>query len=142
LRERPEDIPPLVWAFVESLGRRMGKVIKSIPRKTMQQLQDYAWPGNVRELSNVIERAIILASGDTLQVELPAQMQNAAAPRMTLKESEREQILGVLQRTGWRIRGVGGAAELLDIKPTTLEARMAKLGIKRPKGSLSVPKDP
>jgi transcriptional regulator with GAF, ATPase, and Fis domain len=135
LRERREDIPPLVWAFVESLGRRMGKVIKSIPRKTMQQLQGYAWPGNVRELSNVIERAIILTSGDTLHVELPAQMQDAAAPRMTLKESEREQILGVLQRTGWRIRGVGGAAEILDIKPTTLEARMAKLGIKRPQGT-------
>jgi PAS domain S-box-containing protein len=142
LRERRDDIPPLVWAFVESLGRRMGKVIKSIPRKTMQQLQGYSWPGNVRELSNVIERAIILASGDTLQVELPSQMHDAAAPRMTLKDSEREQILSVLQRTGWRIRGVGGAAEILDIKPTTLEARMAKLGIKRPQGSLPVPTHP
>lgn len=139
LHERREDIPPLVWAFVESLGRRMGKVIKSIPRKTMQQLQAYSWPGNVRELSNVIERAMILTSGDTLQVELPAEMQHAPPSRMTLKESERAQILGVLQRTGWRIRGLGGAAEILDIKPTTLEARMAKLGIKRPKGTSRVP---
>ena len=80
LRERREDIPPLVWAFVESLGRRMGKVIKSIPRKTMQQLQGYAWPGNVRELSNVIERAIILTSGDTLQVELPSQCRTLRRP--------------------------------------------------------------
>ena len=135
LRERREDIPPLVWAFVESLGRRMGKVIKSIPRKTMQQLQGYAWPGNVRELSNVIERAIILTSGDTLQVELPSQMQDAAAPRMTLKESERDQILGVLQRTGWRIRGVGGAAEILDIKPTTLEATNGQAGHQTAQGN-------
>ena len=79
LRERREDIPPLAWAFVESLGRRMGKSIKSIPRKTMDQLQRYSWPGNVRELSNVIERAMILASGDTLHVELPLGTQNAAS---------------------------------------------------------------
>lgn len=139
LRERREDIAPLVWAFVESLGRRMGKVITSIPRKTMQQLQDYSWPGNVRELSNVIERAMILTSGDTLHVELPAEMRGAATSRMTLKETEREQILRVLQDTGWRIRGAGGAAEILDIKPTTLEARLNKLGIKRPKGSVRLP---
>jgi transcriptional regulator with GAF, ATPase, and Fis domain len=132
LRERREDIPPLTWAFVESFGRRMGKSIKSIPGKTMQQLQQYAWPGNVRELSNVIERAMILASGDTLHVELPAGTPDSAMPRRTLKETEREQILRVLQDTAWRIRGAGGAAEVLGIKPTTLEARMAKLGIKRP----------
>ena len=71
LRERREDIPPLVWAFVEVFGRRMGKTIKSIPRKTMEQLQRYSWPGNVRELSNVIERAMILTTGDTLRVEMP-----------------------------------------------------------------------
>lgn len=133
LRERREDIPPLAWAFVEAFGRRMGKSIKSIPRKTMQLLQQYSWPGNVRELSNVIERAMILASGGSLHVELPAGTQDAITPRMTLKESEREQILRVLQETGWRIRGAGGAAEVLGIKPTTLEARMAKLGINRPK---------
>ncbi len=139
LRERREDIPPLAWAFVESLGRRMGKSIKSIPRKTMRQLQQYAWPGNVRELSNVIERAMILATGDALQVQLPSDPDPAAAPRMTLRETEREQILRALQDTGWRIRGVGGAAELLQIKPTTLEARMAKLGIMRPKRRPSPP---
>jgi PAS domain S-box-containing protein len=133
LRDRRDDIPPLAWAFVESFGRRMGKSIKSIPRKTMQQLQQYAWPGNVRELSNVIERAMILATGDALHVQLPSDPQHAAAPLMTLRETEREQILRTLQDTGWRIRGPGGAAEVLGIKPTTLEARMAKLGIRRPK---------
>ncbi|MCL4203926.1 MAG: sigma 54-interacting transcriptional regulator [Pirellulaceae bacterium] len=132
LRERREDIPPLAWAFVESFGRRMGKTIKSIPRKTMQQLQQYSWPGNVRELSNVIERAMILASGDELHVDLPTGTPDARATRMTLEENQREQILRALQNTGWRIRGTGGAAEILGIKPTTLEARMAKLGIRRP----------
>ena len=71
LRERREDIPLLVWAFVEVFGRRMGKTISSIPRRTMEQLQQYSWPGNVRELSNVIERAMILTTGDSLLVEPP-----------------------------------------------------------------------
>ncbi len=133
LRERREDIPPLVWALVETIGRRMGKTIKSIPRKTMEQLQRYSWPGNVRELSNVIERAMILTTDDTLRVELPSDILHAVTSRLTLKENEREQILHILQDTGWRIRGAGGAAEILEVKPTTLEARMAKLGIKRPK---------
>jgi formate hydrogenlyase transcriptional activator len=131
LRERCDDIPPLVWAFVEKFSRRMGKKTTKIPRKTMHQLQRYSWPGNVRELSNVLERAMILSNSDTLTVDFPAMMQTAAA-HITLKASEHDQILLVMQETGWRIRGAGGAAELLDIKPTTLEARMAKLGIKRP----------
>lgn len=133
LRERPEDIPALVWSFVEVLGRRMGKTIKSIPRKTIGQLQRYSWPGNVRELSNIIERAMILTAGDTLHVELPSASQSTPSPRMTLMEVERAHILRVLQETGWRIRGPHGAAEILGTKPTTLEARMARLGIKRQK---------
>lgn len=131
LRERREDIPPLVWAFVETFGRRMGKTIKSVPRKSMDRLQRYSWPGNVRELSNIIERAMILTTGDTLQVEVPITTPGGPASSTTLKEAERAQILRVLQETGWRIRGRDGAAEILAIKPTTLEARMAKLGIKR-----------
>jgi transcriptional regulator with GAF, ATPase, and Fis domain len=138
LRERRDDIPPLVWAFAETFGRRMGKTIKSIPRKSLEQLQRYSWPGNVRELSNVIERAMILTTSDALRVELPFATQAAAVPRRTLKESEREQILYALQETGWRIRGANGAAEILGIKPTTLEARMARLGIKREKRNSSI----
>lgn len=129
LRERLEDIPLLVWGFVETFSKRMGKQITSIPRRTMLRLQQYSWPGNVRELSNVIERAMILATGDTLLVEIP----KASVPsRKTLREREREQIQRVLQESGWRIRGEHGAAAILGLKPTTLESRMAKLGITRP----------
>ncbi|QEG02159.1 Formate hydrogenlyase transcriptional activator [Stieleria maiorica] len=132
LRDRRDDIPSLTWAFVEAFGRRMGKSIKTIPRRTMKQLQDHDWPGNIRELSNAIERAMILADSDTLHIETPTTAREGADEQKTLKEVEREQILRVLEKTGWRIRGGGGAAERLDIKPTTLEARMAKLGIRRP----------
>ncbi len=132
LRERPEDIPLLAWAFVEVFGRRMGKTITNIPRRSMQRLQEYSWPGNVRELSNVIERAMILATGESLVVEIPTLGPAVPPSRMTLSEGMREQILRVLQETGWRIRGAGGAAEILGVKPTTLESRMAKLGITRP----------
>jgi transcriptional regulator with GAF, ATPase, and Fis domain len=132
LRERRGDIPLLVWAFVEVLGRRMGKTISSIPRKTMERLQQYSWPGNIRELSNVIERAMILATDDSLLVEVPTLASDSRTPHVTLSEGMREQILRVLQDTGWRIRGPGGAAEILGVKPTTLESRMAKLGITRP----------
>ena len=135
LRERREDIPLLVWAFVEVFARRMGKTINSIPRRTMEQLQQYRWPGNVRELSNVIERAMILTTGDSLVVETPSLCPGSQRTRMTLNEGMREQILRVLQDTGWRIRGAGGAAEILGLKPTTLESRMARLGITRPKGT-------
>ncbi len=131
LRDRREDIPLLVWHFVEAVGRRMGKTVKRISRKTIEQLQRYSWPGNVRELRNVVERAMIHANGDTLRVEIPAGVTGPAPYRMTLKDREREQILQILQQTTWRIRGPGGAAEILGIKPTTLESRMAKLGIKR-----------
>ena len=135
LRERREDIPLLVWAFVEVFARRMGKTINSISRRTMEQLQQYRWPGNVRELSNVIERAMILTTGDSLVVETPSLCPGSQRTRMTLNEGMREQILRVLQDTGWRIRGAGGAAEILGLKPTTLESRMARLGIARPKGT-------
>ncbi|MDM4018247.1 sigma 54-interacting transcriptional regulator [Roseiconus lacunae] len=132
LRERRDDIPLLTWAYVESIGRRMGKVIKHIPRSTMQRLEQYDWPGNVRELSNTIERAMILTDDDTLIVELPSGPQSTRLAGKSLKQAERDHILGVLEKTGWRIRGSGGAAEVLELKPTTLEARMAKLEIKRP----------
>jgi PAS domain S-box-containing protein len=133
LRERREDIPSLVWAFVEMFGRRMGKTITTVPRRTMELLQQYPWPGNIRELSNVVERAMILATEPTLRVELPSFAQDLLSSRKTLREAEREQILRVLQETAWRIRGPNGAANILGLKPTTLEARMARLGIARKK---------
>jgi transcriptional regulator with GAF, ATPase, and Fis domain len=133
LRERTDDIPLLVWTFAEEFGRRMGKTITTIPRRDMARLQQYPWPGNVRELRNVVERAMILAAGDTLHIELPPAAPAVSGWRMTLDEVERMHIRRVLDETAWRIRGPNGAAEVLGVKPTTLEARMAKLGIRREK---------
>ncbi len=133
LRERVEDIPLLVWRFVEEFGRTFGKRIEAIPKENMTALQQYSWPGNIRELRNVVERAMITNVGTRLTIPLPAP--SAAATRRSAKlvDVEREHLLNVLEATGWRIRGVAGAADRLGIKPTTLETRMAKLGLKRPK---------
>jgi formate hydrogenlyase transcriptional activator len=142
LRERPEDIPLLAWEFVRELSESMGKPIEHIAPDSMDALLGYAWPGNVRELRNLIERAMILTRGAVLHVAIQAAPSPAARPRPdavaedasagTLKDREREQILQALRQTGWRIRGPGGAAERLAIKPTTLESRMKRLGLKRP----------
>ena len=130
LRERAEDIPLLVWAFIKELGRNMGKPIEMISKKTMSMLRNYFWPGNIRELKNVIERAMILNTGSTLQID-PIQTKTVDQD-MTLEGVERSHILEVLDRTGWKVSGKNGAAEILGLKSTTLEARMKKMGIKRP----------
>lgn len=133
LRERTEDIPMMVWAFVNEFGATMGKTIEAIPEASMAALQEYAWPGNVRELRNVIERAMIITNGPTLHISMPDSSIHAGADAnpLNLRDLEKRHILHVLRQTGWRIRGAGRAAELLGLKPTTLEARMAKLGISR-----------
>jgi formate hydrogenlyase transcriptional activator len=131
LRERRGDIPTLVWHFVPEFADRMGKRIESIPKKTMEALQSYYWPGNVRELRNVIENAMIITTGTSLQVEIPKLSASVNADNVSLQEVERNHILAVLEITGWRIRGKNGAAEILELKPTTLEARMRKLDIHR-----------
>jgi transcriptional regulator with GAF, ATPase, and Fis domain len=133
LRARQEDIPALVWSFVRDFGERMGKQIETIPRQSMEALQRYAWPGNVRELRNVIERAMIITKGSTLRILLPQIPDAGIGPDRTLAAVERQHILEVLEETGWRIRGNHGAADTLGLKPTTLEARMLRLGIQRPK---------
>jgi transcriptional regulator with GAF, ATPase, and Fis domain len=131
LRDRIEDIPPLVWAFIEEFGRTMGRSIERIPERTMKRLVSHAWPGNVRELRNVIERAMILNTGPVLDVDIPlGPVVGTAVPR-TLAEVQRDQILRVLRHTAWRIRGKDGAAAILGLKPTTLESRMKRLGIAR-----------
>jgi formate hydrogenlyase transcriptional activator len=132
LRERPEDIPLLVRAVVKEFQKRMGKEIEIIPKKTMQALQSYSWPGNVRELRNVIEHAMILSKGKTLDVHVPKHASPEADATGNLKNMERMHTVAVLERTGWRIAGQGGAAEVLGLKRTTLQAKMKKLGIKRP----------
>jgi len=137
LRERPGDIPLLTWTFAKQFGAALGKPVERIPHEVMEALQQYPWPGNVRELRNAIERAIILGESSTLRLPSgPVTEHRQPDALLPLEETERSarraHILNVLERTGWRIRGAGGAAECLGLKPTTLEAQMKKLGIRRP----------
>jgi PAS domain S-box-containing protein len=131
LRDRAEDIPGLIWAFIDEFSRLFGKTIASVSKQSLQELQRYAWPGNIRELRNVIERAVILASGGELVVPVPRPSARMPQPVMTLKALEIAHIRAVLESTQWRVRGAAGAAERLGLKPTTLESRMARLGITR-----------
>jgi len=132
LRERTADIPLLVWSFVQEFAEKMGKKIESITRSDMESLRRYPWPGNIRELRNVIEHAMIVSEGPVLRIEIPQSAGSEAGSGETLREIERDHIVKVLERTGWRIKGRGGAAEILGMKPTTLHSRMLKLGINRP----------
>lgn len=134
LRERREDIPLLVWAFITEFQKKMGKRIDNIPKKTMDALQSYEWPGNGRELRNIIERAMIVSSGRTLEVSLPETGDGAPSEEggLNLEDVERRHIISVLKRTSWQVTGKGGAAEILGLKGTTLQSKMKKLGIKRP----------
>ena len=135
LRERVDDLPALVWKFVEEFAKSFDKRIESISKSNMEALQAYQWPGNIRELRNVIERAVIVATSPRLTIELPHSPRLKASPRSepgSLDDMERNHIRTVLERTGWRVRGARGAAAVLKLKPTTLEARMAKLGLRRP----------
>ncbi len=131
LRERREDIPLLVWAMVEEFGKVFGKAIERIPKKNMEAMERYRWPGNIRELRNLVERAMILSNGTTLVVEIQDGSATITDEPMTMEGVERMHINAVLEQTGWRIRGRNGAAEILGLKPTTLNSRMKKLGIKR-----------
>ena len=132
LRERPEDIPLLVWTFVRQYEKKMGKRIDHIPRQNMEDLQHYPWPGNARELRNVVEHAMIVSSGKTLDVHPPRTASSEIPASLSLADANRRHILGVLEQSGWRITGQGGAAEILGLKRTTLQSKMKKLGIKRP----------
>jgi PAS domain S-box-containing protein len=132
LRERVEDIPMLVWGFVEEFSKAFGKRVDSIAEENLAALQQYTWPGNLRELRNVVERAMITATDHRLVITPPQPSAAAVIRSAKLVDVERQHIRAVLDRSGWRIRGTGGAAERLGLKPTTLETRMAKLGLKRP----------
>jgi formate hydrogenlyase transcriptional activator len=132
LRDRIEDIPGLVWAFIDEFSKAFGKTISSVSKETMRELQRYGWPGNVRELRNVVERAVILATGTHLTVPAPRPASRVPQTALTLADLEAEHIRAMLESTKWRVRGTGGAAERLGLKPTTLESRMARLGIQRP----------
>jgi len=132
LRERADDIPLLVWRFVEEFATAFGKHVDSISQDDMAALQRYSWPGNIRQLRNVVERAMIVGTGRRLTFSLPAASTALAGRSVKLADVEREHLRTVLESTGWRIRGVDGAARRLGLKPTTLEGRLSKLGLKRP----------
>ena len=132
LRERTEDIPALVRHILEELCKRMGRNIEGIQTRTMQCFQRYSWPGNVRELRNVIERNLILNTGNIFRAETQELEQKPNLQMRPFDEIESEYFRSILQAAKWRVRGKGGASEILGLKPTTLEARMKKLGIHRP----------
>jgi formate hydrogenlyase transcriptional activator len=135
LRERRQDVAPLVWHFVQVFSGRMGKQIDSIPHETLAALEAYSWPGNVRELQNLIERAVIRADNGVLPNPLPISRSNLVpVPRAgsVFLNSQRAVILAALEATGWMIGGPRGAAARLGLKRTTLITKMKKLGISRP----------
>ncbi|MGH9390907.1 MAG: sigma-54 interaction domain-containing protein, partial [Vicinamibacteria bacterium] len=141
LRERREDIPLLVAYVAERKAKALGKRVTRIPREVVERLTQYDWPGNVRELENVIERAIILATGSVLELDgLPASgparpvddLARQDGDSQSLEQVERAYILRVLAECRWVIRGSGAAAERLGLHPSTLYFRMKKLGIARP----------
>ncbi len=134
LRDRIDDIPPLVNFYIDRISKRMGKIIKIIPAGVMDALRQYHWPGNVRELENVLERAVINSSGPKLRLvdELKKPNKDAPRPAQTLENVERAYITQVLDQTGWKVSGKNSAAEILDLDRSTLRARMRKLNIRKP----------
>ena len=130
LRERRGDVPLLVWSMVQELSPGMNKAVETIRREDMERLQRYDWPGNVRELRNVVERAMILCSGPKLRIKPPSGGRAGDDDQvLSMDEIQRRHILKVLETVGGRIRGSGGAAEMLGLKPTTLRSRMQRLGL-------------
>jgi PAS domain S-box-containing protein len=134
LRSRMEDLPLLVKFFVSKASRKLGKSIDYIPKSVMNTLGNYHWPGNVRELENVIDRAVINASGSKLRLmdNLNKPQKDLTAAPKTLEKVERDYIVRILEETRWKVAGKNGTAEILGLNPSTLRARMRKLGIRKP----------
>ena len=148
LRERKEDIPLLAAHFVDLFVKELGYPKPRLTRAGIESLQSYDWPGNIRELRNITERAVILAQGRALEfdvllngasVDLTSSEQRAAdraepeyLTESEMRRRERKNLLAILQKTGWKIKGSDGAAELLGVKANTLIARIKKMGFKRP----------
>lgn len=135
LRQRREDLPLLANYFAHRASIRLGKPDCTFSKAASDRLLAYSWPGNVRELENIVERAVILCRGTSIESEHIYVQTNLPPARQdevrTLQEAERDHILAALRAVGWKVSGRGGAAELLGLRPTTLEARMKKLGIVR-----------
>jgi transcriptional regulator with GAF, ATPase, and Fis domain len=148
LKERKDDIPLLANHFVDLSVKELRCPNPRLTRAAVARLQNYDWPGNVRELRNVVERAVILARGGPLQFDLPVTESSAPPTSSTphpgakagskyfteaeMERRGRENLVAVLECAGWKIKGADGAAERLGVKPTTLLARMKKMGIRRP----------
>jgi transcriptional regulator with GAF, ATPase, and Fis domain len=136
LHERKSDIPLLVNFFLTKLARKHGKDIKGVSKYTMDRLTSYPWPGNIRELQNIIERAVVVSVGPTIQIDesvLGLNLVPETGVKETLEDVERAHIIRVLEQTNWMIHGKQGAATILGINPNTLRSRMQKLGISKPK---------
>ena len=133
LRERGDDIELLTRRFVAEFAKAFGKRIDTIDEDSLMAMRQHAWPGNVRQLRNVVERAVITSAGPRLMIAVPQPVLKSATGSAKLIDVERDHIRQVLDSTFWRIRGTAGAADRLGLRPTTLETRMAKLGLKRPR---------
>jgi formate hydrogenlyase transcriptional activator len=137
LRERPDDIPPLVRHFVRKHAARMDRTIETISTASLEALTAYNWPGNIRELQNVIERSVVLSHGPELLVALPegagSRKPFALPARLTsgTEANERARILEALKECRGQVGGESGAAARLGLKRTTLQARMRKFHIAR-----------
>ncbi|MCD9015762.1 sigma-54-dependent transcriptional regulator [Parachryseolinea silvisoli] len=136
LRERKEDIPDLVRHFVQYYSRKLGRPLSGVTDEVMKQLLHYSWPGNIRELENLMERSALLSQGTVIEdCILPQQSKKEniddSRSMQTLEENEREHILAALQRARGKVFGEGGAAELLGMNVSTLNARIRKLGIEK-----------
>ena len=130
LRSRKTDIPLLVRHYIDLFNKKLQKDIQVIPESTMQSLVQYPWPGNIRELRNLMERAVILSSGDILSVEIPQGGKITVEEFKTLEDYERDYIVRVLAHTNGKVAGPGGASGILGMNQSTLRARIQKLGIK------------
>jgi formate hydrogenlyase transcriptional activator len=140
LRDRKDDIALLSHYFLKTYSDKFGKNFQYISNEELEKLVSYDWPGNVRELENVIEQGVIVSLGNNFKVPesiiLNKPQAGSQLGHFTLMENERAHILWALQKTGWKVRGHSGAAELLDIHPSTLNFRMKKHGIERPKNTI------
>jgi len=132
LRERKDDLQPLISHFVSIYNRKLGKQIKAISKRTRDALMDYNWPGNVRELENMVHRAIIVSQGSELMLDIPQRPAGRPPDKETLEEVERQHIINTLTSCQWKIEGKAGAADRLGIHPSTLRSRMKKLRIQKP----------
>jgi transcriptional regulator with GAF, ATPase, and Fis domain len=132
LRKRKDDIPLLIWKFIDEFNERMNKNVEKIPKRLLKTMTEYQWPGNIRELRNIVERAMIISSDKILRVDASIFKKKQKLDTTNLNDVNKQHITQILELTNWKVSGKNGAAELLGIKPTTLEARMSKLGIKRP----------